>query len=148
MYYYVVKIWAKHRLNLTALRLAKLWYTNTLSRKQTLIHIVGNYDAIIPILMLTTLLAHLCVTDARHLAERPTTPRKNSVPRSTDMAKLADRNNADFITRNKVRRITWIVSSCSWFVEARRIGPVTANYGQIRLTYTCYDTLTRRSVGD
>ena len=46
--------------------------------------------------------------DARHLADRPSTPRKNSVPKATDLAKLDDRSNADFITRNKVKAVSMV----------------------------------------
>lgn len=34
---------------------------------------------------------------------KPTTPRKGSVPRSDEVAKLAPRSNADFVERNKVK---------------------------------------------
>ena len=46
--------------------------------------------------------------DARYVADKPPTPRKLSVPRSTDIAKLAPRNNANFIQKNRVKTLMMI----------------------------------------
>ena len=49
--------------------------------------------------------------DARQIADKPTsTPRKSSVPKANDLAKMDDRSNADFITRNKVKAVSMIPS--------------------------------------
>jgi hypothetical protein len=46
--------------------------------------------------------------DARYIADRPSTPRKGSVPKATDVAKLAERRNSDFINKNRIKAATMI----------------------------------------
>lgn len=46
--------------------------------------------------------------EAKHYADLPTTPRKQSVPKSTDVAALAPPSNANFVSRNKVKAMTMI----------------------------------------
>mmetsp|Transcript_5045 Transcript_5045/g.5172 ORF Transcript_5045/g.5172 Transcript_5045/m.5172 type:complete len:292 (-) Transcript_5045:22-897(-) len=48
------------------------------------------------------------MSDARYIADRPSTPRKNSVPKATDIAKLAERRNSDFINKNRIKAATMI----------------------------------------
>jgi hypothetical protein len=44
--------------------------------------------------------------DARWIADRPETPRKGPTPKSSEVAKLAPRSNADFISRNRAKALT------------------------------------------
>ena len=43
--------------------------------------------------------------DARYIAARPTTPRKEITPKATETARLAPRSQADFIQRNKAKAL-------------------------------------------
>jgi hypothetical protein len=44
--------------------------------------------------------------DARYLAARPTTPRKEITPKATETARLAPRTNTNFISRNRAKALT------------------------------------------
>lgn len=47
----------------------------------------------------------LKMEDARWIADRPLTPRKAAVPKSNEVASLAPRSNADFISRNRAKAL-------------------------------------------
>lgn len=52
--------------------------------------------------------------DARQIADKPSlTPRKSSVPKASDLGRIEDRSNADFITRNKVKAVSMIPSQAA-----------------------------------
>jgi hypothetical protein len=48
------------------------------------------------------------LAEARAISEQPLTPRKSSVPKATETAKLAPRSNADFIERNRVKALAMV----------------------------------------
>lgn len=49
--------------------------------------------------------------EARYYADQPPSPRKYTVPKANDVAKLAPRSNVDFVTRNRVKAQTMIGGS-------------------------------------
>jgi Calmodulin-binding len=44
--------------------------------------------------------------DARNLADMQSSPRKATVPKATEVGKLAERKNSDYITKNRVKAVT------------------------------------------
>lgn len=53
----------------------------------------------------------LKMEDARWVADRPLTPRKAAVPKSNEVASLAPRSNADFISRNRAKALCLVPPS-------------------------------------
>lgn len=46
------------------------------------------------------------MNDARNLADMSLTPRKATVPKATEVLKLAERNNSNYIVKNKVKAVS------------------------------------------
>ena len=68
--------------------------------------------------------------DARYLAARPTTPRKEITPKSTEVAKLAPRSNADFIRRNRANALAMVPNNRR-AIDDDKEQSKPANYGKV-----------------
>eukprot|EP01035_Chromulina_nebulosa_P019230 gene19230-25081_t len=59
--------------------------------------------------------------DAERLVnEKPNTPRKPSIPRATEVAKLLPRSNSDFITKNRAQALTLVPPKAEPIVEVKK----------------------------